>query len=78
MTVTGPTAVCLDEGSDSITNNCLGCICEASTRCDTFTGCVANGQLCGPFLISKGFWVDAGRCVMEGDDPSSDECKLFL
>ena len=41
-----------------------------------FTGCVANGALCGPFLISKGFWIDAGRCVLDGDDPDSDEGKV--
>ena len=41
-----------------------------------FTGCVANGALCGPFLISKGFWIDAGRCVLDGDDPDSDEGNL--
>ena len=42
-----------------------------------FTGCVANGALCGPFLISKGFWIDAGRCVLDGDDPDSDEGMVF-
>ena len=29
-------------------------------------GCVAGGSLCGPFLISRGFWVDGGRCTEGG------------
>merc|ERR1712062_811570 len=76
--ISGPTTECLDNSDTegSITNSCLGCICEASTRCDVFTGCVANGALCGPFLISKGFWIDSGRCVLEGDDPNSDQSLL--
>ena len=45
-------------------------------NCPNFIGCVANGALCGPFLISKGFWIDAGRCVLDGDDPDSDEGKV--
>jgi len=69
--VAGPTTVCLEgNAEDSITNQCLGCICEASSRCDKLTGCVANGALCGPFLISRLFWIDAGRCTLDGDDPN--------
>merc|ERR1712126_232661 len=60
----------------SITDSCLGCIYEANTRYDVFTGCVANGVRCGPFLISKGYWIDSGRCVLEGDDPNDDQSFL--
>ena len=70
------TTVCLEgNAEDSITNQCLGCICEASSRCDKLTGCVANGALCGPFLISRLFWIDAGRCTLDGDDPNDVQCK---
>ena len=70
--------LCIKLNFFSYPYSCLGCICEASTRCDVFTGCVANGALCGPFLISKGFWIDSGRCVLEGDDPNSDQCNLSI
>lgn len=63
------TNVCLESGQD-VTNNCIGCICEASTRCNATMGCIHNGALCGPFLISRAFWVDAGQCVQPGDSPS--------
>jgi len=29
-----------------------------------------QGSFCGPFLLSKPFWVDGGSCVLEGDSPS--------
>jgi len=58
--------------SNGLSDNCLGCICEASTRCNVNAKCVQGGSLCGAFYISKGFWVDAGRCVLQGDDPSAD------
>ena len=49
---------------DAATHECLGCICEASSKfCNTKMGCVAGGTLCGPFLLSRGFWVDGGRCT---------------
>ena len=28
-----------------------------------------QGSFCGPFLLSKPFWVDGGSCVLEGDSP---------
>ena len=52
---------------DAATHECLGCICEASSKfCKVDMGCVAGGSLCGPFLISRGFWVDGGRCTEGG------------
>ena len=30
-------------------------------------------SFCGPFLISKGFWVDAGQCVLENDNPNDPQ-----
>ena len=62
-----PPKVCQDPLSgaagDPATHECLGCICEASSRfCKPDMGCVAGGTLCGPFLISRGFWIDGGRC----------------
>ena len=69
------TDVCLEDDGGSVTNNCIGCICEASTRCDTNVTCINNGFLCGPFYISKPFWIDAGRCVQPGDNPENPDGK---
>ena len=73
-TISG-TDVCLEDDGGSVTNNCIGCICEASTRCDTNVTCINNGFLCGPFYISKPFWIDAGRCVQPGDNPENPDGK---
>jgi len=70
------TDVCLEDDGGSVTNNCIGCICEASTRCDTNVTCINNGFLCGPFYISKPFWIDAGRCVQPGDNPENPDAFL--
>ncbi|XP_067011434.2 lysozyme [Anabrus simplex] len=37
---------------------CLGCICEATTNCTLGFKCTRG--LCGPFLISEPYWIDAG------------------
>ena len=70
------TDVCLEDDG-SVTNNCIGCICEASSRCDATIKCVSNGFLCGPFFISKPFWIDAGRCVLPGDNPENEDGNHF-
>ncbi|XP_067011516.2 lysozyme [Anabrus simplex] len=46
---------------------CLRCLCEAATGCNMTIGCVTG--YCGPFKISRVFWVDADRLVMPEDDP---------
>ncbi|XP_023326768.1 uncharacterized protein LOC111700169 isoform X2 [Eurytemora carolleeae] len=65
-----------------LSDNCIGCICEASTRCDQATQCVGGNSFCGPFLISKSFWTDAGQCVIEGDNSQDPEswrrCSLDI
>ena len=71
VTILEAATVCQDPLSgasgDAATHECLGCICEASSKfCNTKMGCVAGGTLCGPFLLSRGFWVDGGRCTDGG------------
>merc|ERR1712032_265447 len=56
-----------DPTPNGLSDNCIGCICEASTRCNATTKCISGGSFCGPFLLSKPFWVDGGSCVLEGD-----------
>lgn len=51
-----------------LTPTCLGCICEATSNCNLTIGCL--GRLCGPFLISKEYWEDAGRPVLYLDHPA--------
>uniref|UniRef100_A0A1B6C4E1 lysozyme n=1 Tax=Clastoptera arizonana TaxID=38151 RepID=A0A1B6C4E1_9HEMI len=46
------------------TENCLGCICDATTACNLTIGCYAG--LCGPFLIGRQYWIDAGAPVLPG------------
>ena len=80
ITFLEPPKVCQDPLSgatgDPATHECLGCICEASSRfCKPDMGCVAGGTLCGPFLISRGFWIDAGRCK-EGSASSKHKLNL--
>merc|ERR1712141_183470 len=63
---------------DAATHECLGCICEASSKfCKVDMGCVAGGSLCGPFLISRGFWIDGGRCT-EGGATDWKSCALDI
>ena len=42
----------------------------------TLNRCFQN-NFCGPFLISKGFWIDAGQCVLENDNPSDPEGSRY-
>ncbi|CAL8138008.1 unnamed protein product [Orchesella dallaii] len=52
-----------------ITDECLGCICQASSGCNKDQGC-SDGGVCGPFLITWGFWSDAGKPVLKGTQPN--------
>ncbi|RWS29845.1 Destabilase-like protein [Leptotrombidium deliense] len=49
--------------SVKISEQCLNCICEASSGCAPSLRCfqVRNKTYCGPYQISYDFWVDAGR-----------------
>nr|CAD7577349.1 unnamed protein product [Timema californicum] len=46
---------------------CVRCLCEAATECNNTFACVKG--YCGPFYISKIYWIDAGRPVLDEDDP---------
>ncbi|XP_069684589.1 lysozyme-like [Periplaneta americana] len=49
---------------------CMGCLCEANTRCDRSFQC--EGGDCGLFRISQPYWEDAGRPLIKDDDAFSD------
>merc|ERR1712190_126463 len=59
-----------------LSDNCIGCICEASTDCKKNTKCINGDSFCGPFLIPRGFWIDAGQCVLDNDSPSDPQGEL--
>ncbi|KAK9887982.1 hypothetical protein WA026_000273 [Henosepilachna vigintioctopunctata] len=42
-----------------VTQQCLGCICEASSSCDISGQCA--GDVCGPFRITWAYWSDGGK-----------------
>ncbi|XP_072945208.1 lysozyme-like [Epargyreus clarus] len=51
----------------NLTEACYRCLCHVSTKCDQSHGCTAG--YCGPFNISRVYWVDSGRVVFPEDDP---------
>merc|ERR1712032_558034 len=44
-----------DPTPNGLSDNCIGCICEASTRCNATTKCISGGSFCGPFFALKAF-----------------------
>ena len=67
-----------------VPEDCLGCLCQASTKCNLTVPCTSGPQyLCGPFLISWAYWADAGKFVLANDDPDrkggrSIPCLLLI
>ncbi|KAG6458222.1 hypothetical protein O3G_MSEX010747 [Manduca sexta] len=57
----------------NLTERCYRCLCYVSTKCDRSYGCA--GGYCGPFNISRVYWVDAGKVVMKEDDPERNHGK---
>ncbi|XP_041981994.1 lysozyme-like isoform X2 [Aricia agestis] len=51
----------------NLSEACFRCLCYVSTKCDQ--GATCRGGYCGPFNISRVYWVDAGRPVLPEDDP---------
>lgn len=52
-----------------VTQQCLGCICEAISSCDTSGSCA--GDVCGPFRITWAYWSDAGKPTVSGESPEA-------
>ncbi|XP_045500363.1 lysozyme-like [Colias croceus] len=61
--LTGSTGVYLS----NLSQECFNCLCYVSTNCDTSHEC--TGGYCGPFNISRVYWVDAGKVTLPDDDP---------
>ncbi|XP_050308861.1 lysozyme-like [Anthonomus grandis grandis] len=52
-----------------VTQQCLGCICEAISGCNTTAVC--SGDVCGPFRITWAYWSDSGKPTVRGESPES-------
>lgn len=44
--------------NQTLTSECLDCICDAISGCNTGVNNCASGTVCGPFAISQAFWKD--------------------
>ncbi|XP_054267729.1 lysozyme-like isoform X1 [Macrosteles quadrilineatus] len=53
--------------SESLSDLCLGCICEIMSGCNLTRGCEEGD--CGMFRITKLYWIDAGMPVLNGVNP---------
>ncbi|XP_075980546.1 lysozyme 1-like isoform X2 [Anticarsia gemmatalis] len=47
---------------------CYRCLCHVSTLCNWTAGCTEG--YCGPFHISRIYWVEAGEVVLPNDEPT--------
>ncbi|KAL1494955.1 hypothetical protein ABEB36_010455 [Hypothenemus hampei] len=52
-----------------VTQQCLGCICEAISGCNTTNTC--SGDVCGPFRITWAYWADSGKPTIGNEAPDS-------
>ncbi|XP_031352536.1 lysozyme-like [Photinus pyralis] len=64
----------------NLNNECLECLCYASTRCNLRSGC--NGGYCGAYQIGYHYWKDAGSPTLPGNLPyfagAFESCALTL
>lgn len=44
--------------NQSLTTECLDCICDAVSGCNTSVNNCGSGTVCGPFAISQAYWKD--------------------
>lgn len=71
--------VCIVSGTRNVflpdfSEDCVACLCDASSACNLTIGCFAG--LCGPFLIGRQYWLDAGAPVLPGATWQSKNGKL--
>jgi len=56
----------------SVSESCLGCICEAVSNCNQTVRC--EGDVCGVFRITRGYWIDAGQIALQQDNTDGKPC----
>ncbi|KAF9424603.1 hypothetical protein HW555_000414 [Spodoptera exigua] len=54
----------------NLNGSCFRCLCHVA-GCDMSRGC--SEGYCGPFFISRVYWVDAGKPTLPDDDPDRKE-----
>ncbi|XP_076062013.1 invertebrate-type lysozyme 6-like [Oratosquilla oratoria] len=54
----------------TISEDCLNCLCQATSKCNPLVNCTTSH--CGPFFISRAYWVDSGRPVLLNDNPNRE------
>lgn len=47
--------------NQSLTTECLDCICDAVSGCNTSVNNCGSGTVCGPFAISQAYWKDGRK-----------------
>ncbi|CAG9130628.1 unnamed protein product [Plutella xylostella] len=63
-------STCFGVFISNLNETCFRCLCHV-TGCDLAATC--GGGYCGPFYISRLYWIDAGKVTLENDDPERDE-----
>ncbi|XP_024215773.2 invertebrate-type lysozyme 3-like [Halyomorpha halys] len=57
------------QSREPFSEQCLSCICEASSGCNRTLGC--EGGSCGPYKITKPYWIDANKPSIFPDSSSA-------
>ncbi|KAL3272423.1 hypothetical protein HHI36_013905 [Cryptolaemus montrouzieri] len=52
-----------------LNESCIKCICHASSSCENSAFC--NGDVCGPFRITRAYWIDGGQPTLNNEHPNS-------
>ncbi|XP_067011534.2 uncharacterized protein [Anabrus simplex] len=50
---------------------CMRCLCVAASGCNLNRGC--DDGYCGPFTLSRLYWLDAGQPVLPEDNPAREQ-----
>jgi len=58
--------------NQSLTPECLDCICDAVSGCNTSVNNCGSGTVCGPFAISQAYWKD-GKFKMKFEQSSKTD-----
>ncbi|KAG8177282.1 hypothetical protein JTE90_026729 [Oedothorax gibbosus] len=61
-----------------VSQDCMECICKASSGCDETLKCHqavgGGGYLCGPYVVSWAYWYDGGRPGDKGKPEDFETC----
>ncbi|KAI7685364.1 Lysozyme 3 [Sarcoptes scabiei] len=66
---------------DVINNECLECICYASSKCRASIGCRSDEpgrSICGPYQVDWEYWAEAGKPGNRGDLSNLENFQMCL